>query len=736
MAVKTRSHHDQERTEQQITLPIEGMHCASCVARVEQALKGVPGVVEASVNFALEEASVRFVPGQATPQALVQAVRKAGYDVREESQERADEHALILRRRLIAAALLTTGIFILMYAEWLGLSPIMLLLQALLATPVQFWAGWQFYQGAWAAAKNETTDMNTLIAVGTSAAYFYSLGVLLAGGQDVYFDTAAAIITLILLGRLLEARAKGRASAAIKRLLGLQPQTARVLRNGNELDIPVAEVRVGDILLVRPGEKIPVDGVVVEGRSSVDESMITGESLPVEKGPGVEVIGATLNKMGSFKMRATKVGKDTALAQIIRLVEEAQASKPPIAKLVDVVASYFVPAVIFVALLAFFGWSFLAGDPVHGLLSAVAVLIVACPCALGLATPTSILVGTGRGAEHGIFIRSGQALELARKLTTVVLDKTGTLTVGKPRVTDVITLDALDEAEVLALAASAEKGSEHPLAEAIVSMARERGLPLDEPQEFLAIPGRGIRVSLKRERGEHREVLLGNELLLREEGISLDGVLDHVGRLAAEGKTPMFVAVDGRAVGVIAVADTLKEEAREAVQALKALGLDIVMITGDHRRTAEAIARQAGISHVLAEILPEGKAKEIKRLQDQGKVVAMVGDGINDAPALAQAEVGIAIGTGTDVAIEAADITLVSGDLRGVVTAIALSRATIRNIQQNLFWAFIYNVILIPLAAFGLLSPILAAAAMGLSSVSVVTNALRLKRFRPSVAVS
>jgi len=733
---------------EQLTLPIEGMHCASCVARVEKALKNVPGVVDASVNFALEKASVRYTPGQATPEQLVEAVRKVGYDVREEPTRGApepgvdhlhhEERESVLRRRVMLSALLTAGIFFLMYAEVFGLSlgipmEIALLLQAILASPVQFWGGWQFYRGTWAAAKQKTTDMNTLIAVGTSAAYFYSLAALLVGKSEVYFDTAAAIITLILLGRFLEARAKGRASAAIQKLLGLQPKTARVLRDGREQDIPVEEVRVGDVLLVRPGEKIPVDGVVLEGRSSVDESMITGESIPVEKNPGAEIIGATLNKTGAFQMRATKVGKETALAQIIKLVEEAQASKSPIAKLVDVVASYFVPAVILTALIAFLGWSLWAGDPLRGLISAVAVLIVACPCALGLATPTSILVGTGKGAESGIFIRSGEALEIARKLTTVVLDKTGTLTRGEPRVTDIVTLDGISEVDVLTLAASVERGSEHPLAEALVKEAHARGMKLVNPKEFSAVPGHGVRARLERN-GRAQEILLGNEKLMRDERVSLDRISSHAERLSAEGKTPMFLAVDGQAVGVIAVADTLKAESPDAVKTLQKMGLDVVMITGDNRRTAQAIARQVGITHVRAEILPEGKVREVQRLQEQGQIVAMVGDGINDAPALAQADVGIAIGTGTDVAIEAADITLVGGDLRGVVTAIALSRATIRNIQQNLFWAFLYNVVLIPLAAFGMLNPILAAAAMGLSSVSVVSNALRLRQFRPPTA--
>ena len=759
MIVKITKHPDEghahaaQATEptEQVTLPIEGMHCASCVARVEKALKSVAGVVDASVNLPLERATVRYTPNRDTPQALVQAVRNVGYDVPEkpskaDSHEQGEDHLhhdgkeSVLRRKLIASAALTAGIFFLMYADLLGLRlgipmGIALILQALLATPVQFWGGWQFYQGAWAAARQKTTDMYTLIAVGTSAAYFYSLFALLQGGTALYFDTAAAIVTLILLGRFLEARAKGRASAAIQKLLGLQPTTARVLRDGNELDIPVEEVRVGDTLIVRPGAKIPVDGIVLAGRSSVDESMITGESIPVEKGPGAEIIGATLNKTGSFQMRATKVGQETALAKIIKLVEEAQASKSPIAKLVDVVASYFVPVVIVAALLTFLGWYLLQGDPLRGLISAVAVLIVACPCALGLATPISILVGTGVGAEHGIFIRSGEALEIARKLTTVILDKTGTMTRGEPRVTDIVTLGHIDAADVIAWAASAEKGSEHPLAEAVLNEAYAKGINVVDSNEFTALPGRGIRARVERN-GQNHQVLLGNEALMQEEGVSLHGMSAHTEKFSTEGKTPLVVAVDGQVVAIIAVADTLKPESPDAVRSLQKMGLEVVMITGDNRRTAEAIARQAGIAHVLAEVLPEGKAREVQQLQKERKIVAMVGDGINDAPALAQADVGIAIGTGTDVAIEAADITLVGGDLRGVVTAIALSRSTIRNIQQNLFWAFIYNVVLIPLAALGLLNPILAAAAMGFSSVSVVANALRLRRFRASVAVS
>lgn len=728
-----------------LTLPIAGMSCASCVAKVEKALKSVPGVVDASVNFATEKATVRIAHEQVTAEKLKEAVRRIGYDVPEEKIEahanHHEEHEAQLRRKLIVSAALTVAIFFLMYPGMLGLKlpipdQLNYLLQLLLATPVQFWAGWQFYKGTWAALRNKTTDMNTLIAVGTTAAYGYSALLPLFsahGHMDLYFDTSAAIITLILLGRLLEARAKGRTSEAIKKLIGLQAKTARVIRDGQARDIPVEEVRVGDIVIVRPGEKIPVDGIVIEGASAVDESMITGESLPVEKRVGDEVIGATINKTGSFQFRATKVGSETALAQIIKLVEEAQSAKPPIAKLADVIASYFVPAVIGIALVTFVGWYFFGPQPAltKALLNFVAVLIIACPCALGLATPTSIMVGTGKGAEHGILIRGGDALETAHKLTTIVLDKTGTLTKGRPEVTDVLTVSGASEEQLVQLAASVERVSEHPLGEAIVKYAHEKNLTLAEAREFAAVPGHGIRASLNGYR-----VLVGNLKLMRDEKVALDGLHEYAERFSAEGKTPVFVAQDGKALGVIAIADTVKEGSREAVAALKALGLEVVMITGDNKKTAEAIARQVGIEQVFAEILPHEKADIVRKLQAQGKRVAMVGDGINDAPALAQADVGIAIGTGTDVAMEASDITLVGGDLRGVVTAIALSRATIRNIWQNLFWAFIYNTVLIPVAALGLLNPIFAAGAMGLSSVSVVSNALRLRRFRAPVPTS
>jgi len=553
--------------------------------------------------------------------------------------------------------------------------------------------------------------------------------------MDVYFDTSAAIIVLILLGRFLEARARGRTSEAIKKLIGLQPRRARVIRNGSETDIPVEEVDVGDIVVVRPGERVPVDGMVREGYSSVDESMVTGESLPVEKRDGDGVIGATINKTGTFRFEATKVGKDTVLAQIIRLVQEAQGSKPPIARLVDVIASYFVPVVISLAVVTFLVWYFFGPHPAltYAFLNFVAVLIIACPCALGLATPTSIMVGTGRGAEHGILIRGAEALETAHRLNTIVLDKTGTLTKGEPTVTDIVESEKFSKREILTLAASAEKGSEHPLGEAIVKKAKAENLDLWEAVDFRAIPGHGIEATI-----DSRRVLLGNLRLMEERNVILNGLPAKGELLSGEGKTPMFVAVDGVGGGIIAVADTVKENSKKAVEVLQQMGLEVVMLTGDHERTARAIAAQIGIDRVLAEVLPERKAEEIKRLQMGGKRVGMVGDGINDAPALAQADVGIAIGTGTDVAMEASDITLIGGDLRGVVTAIALSKATIRIIKQNLFWAFAYNTILIPVAAgvlfpfFGvLLNPIFAAGAMALSSVTVVSNALRLRRFKP-----
>lgn len=768
------------------TLPVAGMTCASCVARVERALKKVPGVVQADVNLATERARVEFLPGTADRQSLAAAVRGAGYEVLEEAaaadpgsaaattgDELVDVQAAAraaayrrLKLKVTAGAVLAVVTLFGSMAHLFPFVPSFLqngwVLWAL-ATPVQFWVGAQFYRGAWAAARHGTTTMDTLIAMGSSAAYFYSAaGVLFPSffmlhglGEPMYFDSSALIITLILVGKLLEARAKGQTSEAIKTLIGLQPKTARIVRDGLEQDIPVAHVRHGDLVLVRPGERLPVDGVVVEGGSAVDESMLTGEPIPVMKAPGDEVIGATINTTGSFTFRATKVGAETALAQIVRLTQEAQGSKPPIARLADVIAAYFVPAVITAAAITFVVWLLAGPEPAlnYALLNFVAVLVIACPCALGLATPTAVMVGTGRGAENGILIRDGESLETAHKLTTIVLDKTGTITEGKPSVTETILagnggpgepegradgVQADMRSELLRLAAGAERASEHPLGMAVVQAAQEAGVPVPAGERFEAVAGHGVRAVV-----DGRSVLVGTERFACDDGHTecpqdgspaFDGQIDL---LRSEGKTPVFVSVDGRPAGVLAIADTVKPTSADAVRHLHSLGLEVIMLTGDERATAEAVGRRVGLDRVIAGVLPEQKAAEIKRLQAEGKRVAMVGDGINDAPALAQADVGIAIGSGADVAMEASDITLISGDLRGVVTAIALSRRTIRTIRQNLFWAFAYNVALIPLAAgvfyppFGvLLNPIFAAAAMGLSSVTVVSNSLRLRRFR------
>jgi Cu+-exporting ATPase len=754
----------QPRVER-IALPIGGMSCASCAQTIGNRLRQVPGVLGASVNFAAQTAQVEFIPGQAGVRDFKLAVEDAGYEVITPAPEAGGREGLALSEvtataraaelrkltvRFSAAAILTLPIIAGSFHSFFPWWPAALrhpLFLGLLCTPVQFWAGWQFYRGAWAAARNRTSDMNTLIALGTSAAYGYSAAAALAPNwfaargiaPDVYFDTAAVIVSLILMGRLLEARARGRTSEAIRRLMGLQPKTAKVLRDGQEIDIPLEEVAPGDLVRVRPGERVPVDGIIREGSSSVDEAMITGESIPVAKGPADQVIGGTINKTGSFTFLATRVGSDTALAQIVRLVEQAQGSKAPIQRLADKVTAHFVPAVLAAAAITFAVWlsaaAFLGAErgTTLAVLNSVAVLIIACPCALGLATPTSIMVGTGKGAENGILIRSAEALETAHRLDTIVFDKTGTLTEGKPAVTD-IESSGIDENELLRLAASAERASEHPLAEAILQAAQARSLQMSEPTEFEAVPGHGLSA-----RVGDVQVTVGNPGFMRDRNVDPGSVAPIAESLEAQGKTVMFVAVNGRRAGVIAVADTLKSGSAGAVAELRRLGLRTVMITGDNKRTAAAIAEQAGIDSVLAEVLPEEKALQVKQLQAQGRKVGMVGDGINDAPALAQADVGIAIGTGTDVAMETADITLMRADLRGVVTAIALSKATMRNIKQNLFWAFVYNALGIPVAAGvlypvfgrgGLLNPMIAAAAMAFSSVSVVTNALRLKRFR------
>jgi Cu+-exporting ATPase len=746
-----------------VELPLLGMTCTNCANTIQRRLNKVEGVLEATVNFASEKASVTYIPGAVTRDDLVAAVRKAGYDVVEtmaaagtepEDAEAAARAAEIRHQwtRLIVGAIFTLPLFLLSMGRDLGLlgmwahEPWVNWLFLALATPVQFYVGWDYYTGAAKSLRNGSANMDVLVALGSSVAYFYSVAVLVAVtmgyhglGHHVYFETAAAIITLIVLGKLLEVRAKGRTSEAIKKLIGLQPKTARVVRAGQEMDIPISQVVHGDRVIVRPGEKIPVDGVVVAGHSAVDESMITGESLPVEKQVGASVIGATLNRQGLLTIEATKVGKETALAQIIRLVEQAQGSRAPIQRVVDQVAAYFVPAVIGIALLTFVAWWVLGAGFVPALIRLVAVLVIACPCAMGLATPTSIMVGVGKGAEAGILFKNSAALEQAQKLTAIVLDKTGTLTRGQPSVTDVVVgnQSALGREELLRLAASAERGSEHPLGESIVRSAQEVGLALSAPTAFEGIAGHGIRAEV-----DGRTVLLGNLRLMEREQVALNGLAPKAAELQAEAKTAMWLAVDGQASALIGVADTVKQGSREAVAALHKQGLLVVMMTGDNQATAEAIAAEVGIDRVFAEVLPGEKASYVAKLQQEGYRVGMVGDGINDAPALAQADVGIAIGTGTDVAMETADVTLMRGDLRSVPQALRLSKATMRNIHENLIWAFGYNVALIPVAAGVLapfawapdflrqLHPILAAGAMAFSSISVVSNALRLRRLR------
>ena len=742
-------------------LPLLGMTCANCAGNIQRALNKVDGVLEANVNYANEKATVNYVVGVTNRPELVAAVRKAGYDVVEatageefEDAEAAAREAEILhqQKRFLVGAIFTVPLLILsmgrdlgLLGQWSHANWVNWLFFAL-ATPVQFYVGKDYYVGAYKSLRNGSANMDVLVALGSSAAYFYSVAVLIALtmgstalGMHVYFETSAAIITLIVLGKVLEARAKGRTSEAIKKLMGLRPKTARVVRGGVEKDIPIEEVAVGDTIIVRPGEKIAVDGQVIDGRSAVDESMITGESLPVDKKVGDEVIGATINKQGLLTIEATKVGKDTALAQIIKLVEQAQGSKAPIQRIVDRVAAYFVPFVIGVALLTFIIWMAATGDFTLALVRMIAVLVIACPCAMGLATPTSIMVGVGKGAEYGILFKNSTALEEAHKITAVVLDKTGTITRGELAVTDLVISDdtGVQESELLRLAASAERGSEHPLGEAIVQEAQAKGLALSIPAAFQAIAGQGISADV-----DGRKVLLGNMRLMQQEKVSLNGLEPKAERIQNEAKTAMWLSVDGQASAIIGVADTIKDGSKEAIKQLHELDLTVVMMTGDNEATAKAIAGEVGVDRVMAEVLPGDKAAQVAQLQEEGFVVAMVGDGINDAPALAQANVGIAIGTGTDVAMETADITLMRGDLRSVPKAIKLSKATMRNIKQNLGWAFGYNVALIPIAAGVLapfewapdflrqLNPILAAGAMAFSSISVVTNALRLRRVK------
>ncbi|MBL8964217.1 MAG: copper-translocating P-type ATPase [Phycisphaerae bacterium] len=790
-------------------LPIEGMTCASCAMRIEKRLAKQPGVNSASVNFVTKVATVKFDPAATRPEALAKAVDDIGYKAivpavpssrpHPSHGQHGHDHAAMMRApeaagpqshahgqheaiggddhsahmsvsqteakrllvKIIVGATLSLPVLVIAMSHgtieafnvsWINW------LQLALTTPVMFWCGWQFFRSAWKGLQHFSANMDTLVVMGTGAAYLYSLAATIwpgfftgvggtgaseahsevaMGGMTmvpVYFEAAAVIIVLILLGKYLEARATGSTTAAIKRLIGMQPKTARVLRDGVESDVPIEAVAVGDRVLVRPGEKIPIDGNVESGQSAVDESMLTGESVPVEKAAGDSVFGATMNTTGALRLVATKVGADTALQQIVRLVQEAQGSKAPIARLADNISGVFVPIVIAIALATFIVWWFVSPAETRlsmALVTAVSVLIIACPCALGLATPTAIMVGTGRGAEEGILIKGGEALETAHKLTAIMLDKTGTITHGRPAVTDVNPAPGglLDERELLRLAASAEQHSEHPLAAAIVREATQRGLPLTEPIGFQAVVGHGVEATV-----DGRAVLVGKAALLEHRGIR-STLTEKAAALAALGRTPMFVAVDGREAGIVAVADTVRPESKEAIATMHALGLRVVMMTGDNQRTAEAVASQVGVDVVFADVLPKDKADKVKALQADGHVVGMVGDGINDAPALAQADVGLAVGTGTDVAMESADITLMRGDLRAVPQAIALSHATMRTIKQNLFWAFIYNLVGIPIAAgvlFSftgwLLSPIIASAAMALSSVSVVLNSLRLRR--------
>jgi len=727
--------------EQTIELDIKGMHCGGCAATVQRALQRVPGVRDANVNFAVETATIQFDPHQVSVADFIAAVKDAGYDAEIPSDDATpdaadaerDAEIRSLTVRAVVCAALAVVVFALSNLQHLfHHRSVTVAAQIALATPVQFWGAAPFYVSAWKAAMHRTTNMFTLIVIGSSAAYLSSVAatffpsLFTAAGVEahVYFDTSSFIIAIILIWRLMEARARRKASEAIRRLIGLQPKTARVVRGGEEVDVPVQKVRVGDVVIVRPGERVPVDGKIIEGASEVDESMLTGESMPVEKKIGDAVMGATVNLTGSFTFEATQVGKETVLAQIVRLVEAAQGAKAPVQRLADAVAAVFVPTVLVIAALTLGAWLAFNGDFTRALIAAVAVLLIACPCAMGLATPTAILVGTGKGAELGVLIKGGDVLERVQKITTVVFDKTGTLTQGKPRVTDVLAANG-DTQYVLHLAASADQRSEHPIAAAIVAAAKERGIALDWGAEFKALRGLGAEATVVK-----TKVTLGNKALMSQRGYSLNGLDAAAEEFAAQGKTTVFVAADGEVIGAIAVADTLKPHAKEAVAALHRMGLEVVMLTGDQRRTAEAIAKEAGIDRVIAEVLPDGKTQAIQQLQSEGKVVAMVGDGINDAPALAQADIGIALGTGTDVAMEASDLTLLRDDLRGILTALQLSRATLRKIKENLFWAFFFNIIGIPLAAFGFLNPMLACGAMSISSIVVVTNSLRLRRFQ------
>jgi len=738
------------------TLKIEGMTCASCAKAVERAVKKLDGVLDANVNLATEKLTLQYEPSMVRVSDVKTAVRNAGYKALDEEttvdldKERKEREIKTLWVKFIISAIFTIPLLTLAMGHMLGfqlpmaVDPMMnprtyALVQLILVIPVII-AGNRFYRIGFKTLMKRSPNMDSLIAIGTSAAFLYGIYAVIQifmGDtdlvKDLYFESAGVIITLITLGKYLEAVSKGKTSEAIKKLMGLAPKTAMIIRDGREVETPIDDVEVDDIIVVKPGEKMPVDGEVIEGTTSVDESMLTGESIPVEKNKGDNVIGASINKNGTIKYRATKVGKDTALAQIIKLVEDAQGSKAPIAKLADVISGYFVPIVISLAVISGLAW-FVSGETgVFALTIFISVLVIACPCALGLATPTAIMVGTGKGAEYGVLIKSGVALETAHKIKTIVFDKTGTITEGKPKVTDIVTANNTDRDYLLQIAASAEKGSEHPLGEAIVKAAEEKGLEFKKLDFFRAIPGHGIEVKI-----DDRDVLLGNRKLMTESNVHLEDLEETSDKLAGDGKTPMYIAVDGKMAGIIAVADTVKENSKKAIEKLHQMGIEVAMITGDNKRTAAAIAKQVGIDRILAEVLPQDKANEVKKLQEEGRKVAMVGDGINDAPALAQADIGIAIGSGTDVAMESADIVLMKSDLMDVPTALQLSKNTIKNIKENLFWAFGYNILGIPVAMgilhiFGgpLLNPMIAAAAMSFSSVSVLTNALRLKRFKP-----
>jgi Cu+-exporting ATPase len=738
----------ENNSENKVTLKISGMSCAACAAKIERKLGKQEGVTKAAVNLATEKATIEFDSAKIKVSNLIEVITGLGYGAEREQEisqdrekEQREKEIKRLRRELIIAAILSAPLIGAMILSLVGINIPFLhdwRFQILLATPVQFVIGYRFYKHAFYALRAKSPNMDVLIAMGTSAAYFYSVynaffqkpmpGAAAPMMKDLYFEAAATIITLILLGKYFEAVAKGKTSEAIKKLMGLRAKTARVIRDDKEVDIPIEEVEVGDLILVRPGEKIPVDGQITEGNSAVDESMLTGESLPVEKKAGDTVIGATINKFGAFQFKATKIGKDTVLSQIIKMVEDAQGSKAPIQKIADQVSGVFVPVVLGIAAATFLVWTFGGYDLKMGIVSAVAVLVIACPCALGLATPTAIMVGTGKGAENGILIKGGEHLEKAYKINAVVLDKTGTITKGEPEVTDLVPLGKLERGELFKLAAISEKKSEHPLGVAIYEQGKKEYGDIPEPDQFSAIPGQGVQTVVN-----GSEIFIGTRKLMAEKGIPMLDSEKTAAELENAGKTVMFMAVDSQLAGLIAVADVVKENSAAAIADLRELGIEVYMLTGDNQRTAQAIAGQVGISNVLAEVLPEHKAEEVEKLKKAGKIVAMVGDGINDAPALATADIGMAIGTGTDVAMEAADITLMRGDLRSIPTAIRLSRRTMSKIKQNLFWAFFYNTIGIPFAALGMLNPVIAGAAMAFSSVSVVTNSLSLKRFRVKV---